>query len=53
MPECDCDGEFMPGDLLVFAGTGFDSRFIALASCRPWQLLQGQWFSHIGILNEN
>jgi hypothetical protein len=49
MPDRDCNGEFMPGDLLVFAGTGFDSRFIALASCRPWQLLLGQWFSHIGI----
>jgi hypothetical protein len=49
MPELACDREFVPGDLLVFAGAGFESRFIALMSCRPWQLLKGQWFSHIGI----
>ena len=49
MLDLECDREFVPGDLLVFAGTGFDSRFIALMSCRHWQLLKGQWFSHIGI----
>src|SRR5713226_3934901 len=40
---------FVPGDLLVFAGQGFESRAIALATCRPWQLLRGEWFSHLGI----
>jgi hypothetical protein len=39
----------MPGDLLAFAGSGFESRTIALATCRPWQLMAGWWFSHLGI----
>ncbi|HUY37088.1 MAG TPA: hypothetical protein VMV69_30515 [Pirellulales bacterium] len=49
MLDRTCFREFMPADLLVFAGAGFESRCIAWMSCRPWQLLQGQWFSHIGI----
>ncbi|HEV3007002.1 MAG TPA: hypothetical protein VGX78_21205 [Pirellulales bacterium] len=43
------DRPFVPGDLLAFAGQGFESRLIAIMSCRAWQLLRGQWFSHIGI----
>lgn len=40
---------WLPADLLVFAGQGPESRGIALMTCEPWQLLKGQWFSHIGI----
>ena len=43
----DCD--FQAGDLLLFAGRSFESRWIAAVTCSPWQLLAGQWFSHIGI----
>lgn len=44
-----CDAEFQAGDLLLFAGRGLESRWIAAVTCSPWQLLAGQWFSHIGI----
>lgn len=43
---------FLPGDLLCFAGQDWQSRSIALATCSFWQLLSGQWFSHVGILAE-
>ena len=41
--------EFEPGDLLLFAGRGLESRWIAAVTCSPAQLLAGQWFSHVGI----
>ncbi len=40
---------FMPGDLVLFAGQGLESRWIALVTCQPLELLSGRWFSHIGI----
>ena len=40
---------FVPGDLVLFAGQGFESRWIALVTCRPLELLLGRWFSHIGV----
>jgi hypothetical protein len=43
------ESDFQPGDLLLFAGRGFESRFIAAVTCSPAQLLAGQWFSHVGI----
>lgn len=41
---------YEPADLLFFAGTNWESRVIALATCSPWQLLKRQWFSHVGII---
>ncbi|HVX64113.1 MAG TPA: hypothetical protein VHC19_26055 [Pirellulales bacterium] len=43
------DDAFVPGDLVLFAGQGLESRWIALVTCDPLQLLSGQWLSHIGI----
>jgi hypothetical protein len=43
------DRSFVPGDLLLFAGRSLESRWIAAVTCTPWQLLAGQWFSHLGI----
>ncbi len=43
------DHAFVPGDLVLFAGQGLESRWIALVTCHPLQLLSGQWLSHIGI----
>lgn len=43
------DDAFVPGDLVLFAGQGLESRTIAAVTCSPLQLLSGQWFSHIGI----
>lgn len=40
---------FVPGDLVLFAGQGLESRWIALVTCHPLELLLGRWFSHIGI----
>lgn len=37
------------GDILIFAGASFISRMIALRTCSWWQLLTGEWDSHIGI----
>jgi len=42
--------KYREGDLLVFAGADAASRGIALATCSPWQLLKGHWFSHIAIV---
>jgi len=44
---------FLPGDLLLFAGADWDSLAIAAATCSLAQLLSGQWFSHIGICAEH
>lgn len=41
--------EFQPGDIVLFAGRGFESRWIALVTCTPWQWFQDTPFSHIGI----
>ena len=40
---------FQPGDLLFFAGRGWESRFIAGVTCSLWQMLRGQFISHVGI----
>ena len=40
---------FVPGDLVLFAGQGLESRWIALVTCHPLELLLGRWFSHIGV----
>lgn len=44
------DSSLVSGDLLLFAGTGWKSRAIALATCRPYQLLAGRLISHVGII---
>ena len=41
--------DFLPGDLLLFAGRSLESRWIAAVTCSSRQLLAGQWFSHVGI----
>lgn len=40
---------FQPGDIVLFAGRGLESRWIALVTCTPYQWLQGTPFSHVGI----
>lgn len=40
---------FQPGDLVLFAGTCWESRWIAAVTCTPWQWLQRTPFSHVGI----
>lgn len=38
-----------PGDIMAFAGRGFESRWIASVTCTPYQWLSGTPFSHVGI----
>lgn len=43
----------MPGDVLAFAGRGWESRLIAFWTTSLRQKLTGQWISHVGICSRN
>lgn len=48
-PKPAVDRNFMPGDILAFAGCGWESRMIALWTTSLRQKLTGQMISHVGI----